>query len=61
MPNTSKINGRDVVAIGFLSRHDLDVLGQGFRRHFAVDDLADFTDLIEKLDRIDFPDDDAKH
>lgn len=41
-----------IIAIGFLTRDDLDVLGQGFRRHFKIDDPGDFADLIEKLDQL---------
>jgi hypothetical protein len=42
-----------IVAIGFLTRDDLSALGANFRRHFAIDDSADFAHLIERLDRID--------
>lgn len=50
---------KEIVAIGFLTREDLSTLGHGFRRHFAVDDTTDFTELIERLDRIDFPTNDT--
>ena len=42
-----------VVAFGFLTNRDLEMLGSGFSRHFPVtnDDL--FVELIEQLDRIE--------
>lgn len=42
-----------VVAFGFLTNRDLELLGSGFTRHFPVtnDDL--FAELIDKLDRIE--------
>ncbi|RYF22520.1 MAG: hypothetical protein EOO77_03950 [Oxalobacteraceae bacterium] len=44
-----------IVAVGLLTRRDVEVLGTGFQRMFAVDDdQADgFTDLIAQLDKID--------
>jgi hypothetical protein len=42
-----------IVAIGFLTRHDLDVLGQGFRRHVPIDTDESFADLIQRLDAVD--------
>ncbi len=44
---------RKVIAIGFLTHEDLERLGTGFRRHFAIQDAADFDDLVAKLDDID--------
>ena len=42
-----------VVAFGFLTSRDLELLGSGFNRHFPVanDDL--FAELIDQLDRIE--------
>ncbi len=42
-----------VVAFGFLTNRDLELLGSGFNRHFPVtnDDL--FAELIAQLDRIE--------
>ena len=42
-----------VVAFGFLTSRDLELLGSGFNRHFPVanDDL--FAELIVQLDRIE--------
>jgi hypothetical protein len=42
-----------VVAFGFLTDHDLKLLGSGFSRHFPIDDENLFADLIEQLDRIE--------
>jgi hypothetical protein len=42
-----------VVAFGFLTDHDLKVLGSGFSRHFPIQDENLFADLIEQLDRIE--------
>jgi hypothetical protein len=45
-----------IVAIGLLTQHDLDLLGQGFRRAFMVDEAPCFEELICEIDRaeIDF-------
>ncbi|HWU73867.1 MAG TPA: hypothetical protein VN137_10285 [Sphingomonas sp.] len=42
-----------VVAFGFLTNRDLELLGVGFTRHFPVtnDDL--FAELIDKLDQVE--------
>lgn len=42
-----------IVAVGFLTAQDLDVLGQGFRRHFRVEHEDIFADLLTKLDAIE--------
>lgn len=46
-----------IVAVGLLTQRDLDVLGTGFHRLFAVDQSDDegddFADLIAQLDRIE--------
>jgi hypothetical protein len=42
-----------VVAFGFLTDHDLKLLGSGFSRHFPIQDENLFADLIEQLDRIE--------
>lgn len=41
-----------VTAIGFLTDRDLEVLGQGFKRHFPVTDDAVFADLLAQLDAV---------
>lgn len=45
-------NGR-VVSTGFLSTRDLENLGTGFRRHFAVPQDDIFAHLLRQLDRIE--------
>lgn len=45
-----------IVSIGLLTERDLDVLGEGFRRHFPIRDDELFDDLIEKLSKLPFPD-----
>lgn len=42
-----------VVAFGFLTGRDLELLGTGFNRHFPIDSDDLFADLIEQLDRIE--------
>lgn len=42
-----------VVAIGFLTRHDLHVLGTGFDRLFPVKRDEMFADLLDRLDEIE--------
>ena len=46
-----------IVAVGLLTQRDLDVLGTGFHRLFAVtaddDESNDFADLLAQLDNID--------
>ncbi|HEX8382547.1 MAG TPA: hypothetical protein VF592_04135 [Sphingomonas sp.] len=42
-----------IVAVGFLTRGDLDVLGRGFSRHFPVKHDDAFDDLLAKLDTVD--------
>ena len=39
------------VAVGLLTRRDLDVLGSGFRRAFPLNDTTDFTSLLIEIDR----------
>jgi hypothetical protein len=41
------------VAVGLLTRRDLDVLGSGFRRAFPLNDTTDFTSLLIEIDRVD--------
>lgn len=42
-----------IVAVGFLTSRDLEILGGGFRRHFPVDHDDIFADLLTKLDHIE--------
>lgn len=39
-----------IIAVGLLTRHDLDLLGSGFRRAFMVDDAPCFEDLLRAID-----------
>lgn len=42
-----------IVAVGLLTRSDLDVLGRGFSRHFPVARDDAFADLLAKLDGVE--------
>jgi hypothetical protein len=42
-----------IVAVGLLTRRDLDVLGRGFLRHFPVAEDDAFADLLAKLDGVE--------
>ena len=42
-----------IVAVGLLTRHDLEVLGQGFRRSYRVRDVEGFEDLLAKLEHVE--------
>ena len=39
-----------IVAVGLLTQRDVEVLGAGFHRLFAVEPTADFDDLLRRLD-----------
>ncbi len=39
------------VAVGLLTRRDLDVLGSGFRRAFPLNNSTDFTSLLVEIDQ----------
>ena len=41
-----------IVSIGFLTQNDLDMLGKGFRRHFPIDEVNPFEDLLARLDEV---------
>ena len=41
------------VAVGLLTRRDLDVLGSGFRRAYPLKDIEDFTSLLIRIDEVD--------
>jgi hypothetical protein len=45
-------HGDRIVAIGLLTKRDLDVLGTGFRRMFPLQQTADFDDLIDQLNNL---------
>jgi hypothetical protein len=42
-----------VVAVGLLTKSDLDVLGPGFTRLWPVDDTPCFSGLLEAIDEAD--------
>jgi hypothetical protein len=42
-----------IVAVGLLTRRDLDVLGTGFLRHFPLAEDDAFADLLAKLDGVE--------
>jgi hypothetical protein len=44
------MGGERFVAVGLLTRRDLDVLGSGFRRAFPLKDVRDFTFLLTQID-----------
>ena len=39
-----------IIAIGLLTRTDLDMLGTGFRRAFMIDDTPCFEELLSAID-----------
>ena len=47
------MSSEDFVAVGLLTRRDLDVLGSGFRRAYPLKDTTDFTALLIRIDEID--------
>lgn len=44
---------RHIVAIGLLTQHELELLGQGFDRAFPVDEELVFEDLLRAIDEAD--------
>ena len=46
---------KPIVALGFLSQSELDILGQSFDRYIPVVHDNAFDDLLAKLDEIDEP------
>ena len=47
------MSGEEFVAVGLLTRRDLDVLGSGFRRAYPLKDTTDFTALLIRIDEVD--------
>ena len=41
------------VAVGLLTRRDLDVFGSGFRRAYPLETGTDFSDLLRRIDEVD--------
>ncbi|MFL6723276.1 MAG: hypothetical protein ACJ8FC_10625 [Sphingomicrobium sp.] len=46
-------DSRQIIAIGLLTREDLDLLGQGFDRAFPIDEEIVFEDLLRAIDEAD--------
>lgn len=44
---------RQIVAIGLLTQHELELLGQGFDRAFPIDEELVFEDLLRAIDDAD--------
>lgn len=44
-----------IIAVGFLTQRDIDMLGDGFRRHFPIEDEDMLADLIARLNDVPFP------
>lgn len=42
-----------IVAIGLLTQHELELLGRGFDRAFPIDDDNVFDDLLRAIDEAD--------
>jgi len=42
-----------IVAVGLLTARDLELLGNGFRRMYAVEEGDGFDDLLRALDRLE--------
>lgn len=45
--------GPPIVAVGLLTQHELDLLGQGFDRAFPLDSENVFEDLLQAIDQAD--------
>ena len=41
---------QQIVAIGLLTQHELELLGQGFDRAFPIDEALVFEDLLRAID-----------
>lgn len=48
-------DGNAIVAIGLLTRLDLERLGAGFARAYPVEDADGFADVLAKLEAIEWP------
>lgn len=42
-----------IIAVGLLTRRDVEVLGQGFSRLWPVDETPCFTELLQAIDEAD--------
>ena len=43
-------DSRQIVAIGLLTQHELELLGQGFDRAFPINEELVFEDLLRAID-----------
>jgi hypothetical protein len=41
-----------IVAIGSLTKHDIEVLGRGLQRIFPLQDRVDFEEILARLDEV---------
>lgn len=44
-----------IIAVGFLTQRDIDMLGDGFRRQFPIEHDDMFADLVARLNDVPFP------
>lgn len=42
-----------IIAVGLLTARDVDLLGPSFKRMWPVEDVPDFHELLEAIDRAD--------
>ena len=47
------MTGDKIVAVGLLTRQDLDILGPTFSRAWPVEEAPDFNELLRAIDRAD--------
>jgi hypothetical protein len=47
------VTDQRIVAVGFLTARDLEVLGQGFTRIFPIDEKPCFAQLLRAIDEAD--------
>ena len=44
---------RQIIAVGLLTRHELESLGEGFSRAWPIDETPCFSGLLEAIDEAD--------
>lgn len=47
------VAGERIIAVGLLTQPDLEVLGQGFRRAYPVDETPCFGEILRAIDEAD--------
>ncbi len=47
------MTGERIVAVGLLTRQDVELLGHGFSRLWPVDQTPCFSDLLQAIDEAD--------